>query len=304
MSRVEEARRRAEGRDIDQRAHPTPTFASEEADGALLQDYPRERRPVEQFTVKTPHPIAAPPIAAPRATLATHLPGFAPSLDGKLVGGDDTPLVVIEQYRRLAASLHQLQADTGLKTMMVTSATPREGKTLTIANLALTLSGSYRRRVLLIDADLRRPSLHEVFRLPQTSGLSEALRSGIRPHLLELSPFLSVLPAGHLEGDPLSALTSDRLPALVEQCTNAFDWVLLDAPPIGFMPDGNVLARLAKAVVFVIAADITPYSTIERAIAEIGREPIVGIVLNKVDVKRMPSGAEYNEYYAHPPVAE
>ena len=300
MSRVEEARRRAEGRDIDDhRPHPTPTFASEETDEALLQDYPRERRPVERVIVKTPHPIAA-----PRATLSKHLPAFAPSLDGKLVGGDDTPPVVVEQYRRLAASLHQLQADTGLKTMMVTSATPREGKTLTIANLALTLSGSYRRRVLLIDADLRRPSLHEVFRLPQTSGLSEALRSGSRPHLLELSPFLSVLPAGHLEGDPLSALTSDRLPALVEQCTTAFDWVLLDAPPIGFMPDGNVLARLAKAVVFVIAADVTPYSTIERAIAEIGRDTIVGIVLNRIDVRRMPSGSEYNEYYPNPPAAE
>jgi capsular exopolysaccharide synthesis family protein len=294
MSRVEEARRRAEGRDVDDhRAHPTPSFASEETDEALLQGYPPERRPVERVTVNTPHPVAA-----PRATLSKQMRALAPSLDGKLVGGDDTPTLVVEQYRRLAASLHQLQADTGLKTMMVTSATPREGKTLTIANLALTLSGSYRRRVLLIDADLRRPSLHEVFRLPQTSGLSEALRSGIRPHLLELSPFLSVLPAGHLEGDPLSALTSERLPALVEQCTTAFDWVLLDAPPIGLMPDGNVLARLAKAVVFVIAADLTPHSTIERAIAEIGRDTIVGIVLNRIDLRQMPSGSDYNEYYS------
>ena len=149
---------------------------------------------------------------------------------------------------------------------------PREGKTLTVTNLALTLSESYRRRVLLIDADLRRPSLHEVFRLPKTIGLSEALRSGSRPHLLELSPFLSILPAGELDGDPLSALTSDRLPALVEQCATAFDWVLLDAPPVGLMPDGNVLARLAKAVVFVIAADVTPCASVERAIAEIGRD--------------------------------
>lgn len=299
MSRVEEARRRAAGRDIDDdRSYSAPTFASE-AEEALLEDYPRERRPVERGTVKTPHPIAA-----PRATLSKHPRASALSLDGKLVGGDETPHIVVEQYRRLAASLHQLQADTGLKTMMVTSSTPREGKTLTIANLALTLSGSYGRRVLLIDADLRRPSLHEVFRLPQTSGLSEALRSGVRPHLLELSPLLSVLPAGHLQGDPLSALTSDRLPALVEQCTTAFDWVLLDAPPIGLMPDGNVLARLVKAVVFVIAADLTPSSTVERAIAEIGRDNIVGTVLNRIDVRRMPSSSDYNEYYSSSPAAE
>lgn len=294
MSRVEEARRRAAGRNIDDdRSYPNPTFASE-ADEALLEDYPRERRTVERGTAVK----VARPIAAPRSTSSTHLRALAPSLDGKLVGSNDTPPIVVEQYRRLAASLHELQVDTGLKTMMVTSATPREGKTLTVTNLALTLSGSYRRRVLLIDADLRRPSLHEVFRLPKTIGLSEALRSGSRPHLLELSPFLSVLPAGELQGDPMSALTSDRLPALVEQCTAAFDWVLLDAPPIGLMPDGNVLARVAKAVVFVIAAGITSHRTIERAIAEIGRDQIVGTVLNRIDEQQMPAAGDYTGYYA------
>ena len=124
------------------------------------------------------------PSVAPRETLSKQPVALAPSLDGKLVGSNNTPPMVVEQYRRLAASLHQLQEDTGLKTLMVASATPREGKTLTIANLALTLSGSYRRRVLLIDADLRRPSLHEVFCLPKTIGLSEALRSGSRPSLV------------------------------------------------------------------------------------------------------------------------
>jgi len=294
MSRVEEARRRAAGRDIDDgRSYPTPTLASQ-ADEGLLEDYPRERRPIERVT-----PVkASRPIAAPRATSSKHLGTVAPSLDGKLVGSNGTPPIVVEQYRRLAASLHELQVDTGLKTMMVTSATPREGKTLTVSNLALTLSGSYRRRVLLIDADLRRPSLHEVFRLPKTIGLSEALRSGSRPHLLELSPFLSVLPAGELEADPMSALTSERLPALVEQCTAAFDWVLLDAPPAGLMPDGNVLARVVKAVVFVIAAGITSHRMIERAIAEIGREHIVGIVLNRIDEQQMPAAGDYTGYYA------
>ena len=140
--------------------------------------------------------------------------------------------------------------------------------------------------------------LHEVFRLPKTVGLSEALRSGSRPHLLELSPFLSILPAGELEGDPLSALTSDRLPALVEQCTAAFDWVLLDAPPVGLMPDGNVLARLTKAVIFVIGAGTTPCKLVERAIAELGRECIVGTVLNRIDEQEMPAAGGYDHYYS------
>ena len=298
MSRVEEARRRAIGRTVDDdRAYPSATFANGEADPAELEDYPRERRQAERVPQVTPV-TSSRSIAAPRAASSGHLGALDPELDGKLVGGPNTPPIVIEQYRRLAATLHELQVDTGLKTMMVTSSMPREGKTLTVTNLALTLSTSYRRRVLLIDADLRRPTLHEVFRLPKTVGLSEALRSGSRPHLLELSPLLSILPAGELEGDPLSALTSDRFKTLIEHCTAAFDWVLLDAPPVGLMPDGNVLARVVKAVVFVIAAGVTPHRTVERAISEIGRDNIVGTVLNRIEEQQLPAGNEYTDYYS------
>jgi len=294
MSRVDEARRRAAGRDIDEdRAYAKATVAGAEAEATNLENYPRERRQIERAT----NVQSSRPIAAPRAASSGQLGSLDPALDGKLVGSPSTPPIVIEQYRRLAATLHELQVDSGLKTMMVTSALPREGKTLTVTNLALTLSASYRRRVLLIDADLRRPSLHQVFRLPKTVGLSEALRSGSRPHLLELSPLLSILPAGELEGDPLSALTSERFPALMEQCTAAFDWVLLDGPPVGLMPDGNVLARLVKAVVFVIAAGVTEKRTVERAIAEIGRDHIVGTVLNRIEEEQLPAEGEYADYY-------
>jgi len=294
MSRVEEARRRAAGLDIHHgREYPNVSFTSEPADAGVLEGYPRERRKAEHVTsVESSRPIAAPSPAS-----SGQLGSLDPALDSKLGGGLSTSPIVIEQYRRLAAALHELQVDTGLKTMMVTSSMPREGKTLTITNLALTLTASYRRRVLLIDADLRRPSLHDVFRLPTTLGLSGALRSGSRPHLLELSPLLSVLPAGELEGDPLSALTSDRLPALVEQCTAAFDWVLLDAPPVGLMPDGGVLVRVVKAVVLVIAAGMTTHRAVERSIAAVGRDNIVGTVLNRIEERQLPTRGEYADYY-------
>src|SRR5687768_14195981 len=95
----------------------------------------------------------------------------------KLVISTTVPHAFREQYRRLGASLHHAQEEGGLKTLMVTSAVPDEGKTLTATNIALTLSESYRRRVLLIDADLRRPSLDEVFMVPKGYGLNEALNS-------------------------------------------------------------------------------------------------------------------------------
>jgi protein-tyrosine kinase len=189
--------------------------------------------------------------------------------------------------------------ESGLKTLMVTSAMPREGKTLTVTNLALTLSESYRRRVLLIDADLRRASIHQVLRLPNTVGLSEALRSDRgEPQLLQVSPMLSVLTAGQVDADPMGALTSERMATLLNEWSAAFDWVLLDAPPVGLMPDGNVLARLTKAVVFVIAAGSTPHRIIERAITELGRDYVVGTVLNRIDDQQLPATGEYREYFA------
>jgi capsular exopolysaccharide synthesis family protein len=300
MSRVDEARRRAAGRDGAQRAESAGAvdFPGEDY---VLEHYPRERRGVPDCPpvgpAARPGPAAARAIAAPRSTATRQLGWMDPALAGKLVGSPDTPPFVVEQYRRLGAALHELHVDTGLKTLMVTSALPREGKTLTVTNLALTLTESYRKRVLLIDADLRRPSLHEVFRLPRTAGLSEALKSGSRPHLLEVSPLLSILPAGEAETDPLSALTSDRFATLLQDCAAAFDWVLLDAPPVGLMPDGSVLARLTKAVVFIIAAGMTPHKVIESAIAELGRDCIVGIVLNRIDEQELPSAHHYSEYY-------
>jgi Mrp family chromosome partitioning ATPase len=104
----------------------------------------------------------------------------------------------VEQYRRLGAALHHHQLQSGARTLMVTSAVAAEGKTLTATNLALTLSHSYQRRVLLVDGDLRRPSVHEILRLPNMTGLSDSLRhpekTGLRVHTI--SPYLSALTAG------------------------------------------------------------------------------------------------------------
>jgi Mrp family chromosome partitioning ATPase len=88
----------------------------------------------------------------------------------KLVVSADAPHEAIEQYRRLGAVMYQAQADRGTRVVMITSTVPAEGKSLTATNLALTLSESYRQRVLLIDADLRRPTLHDVFQIPNWPG--------------------------------------------------------------------------------------------------------------------------------------
>src|SRR4029453_4765392 len=108
------------------------------------------------------------------------------------------------QYRGVATVLHETQMDRGLKSVLVTSVAPGEGKTLTAGNLALTLSESYARRVLIIDADLRRPSVHRVLGVSGQRGLREALARPSRElPLIELSPLVSVLPARAPAPNPL-----------------------------------------------------------------------------------------------------
>ena len=118
-----------------------------------------------------------------------------------------------EQYRRLGAVLHKVQAADGARILMVTSASPADGKTLTAINLALILSGSYRRRVLLIDADLHRPSIGALTGLERERGLSEALRAPTdeKLKLIPLTSTLTVLPGGAPDSDPTSGLSSARM---------------------------------------------------------------------------------------------
>ncbi|HMD35974.1 MAG TPA: CpsD/CapB family tyrosine-protein kinase [Vicinamibacterales bacterium] len=204
--------------------------------------------------------------------------------------------VSVEQYRRLAATMHHTQAEQNLKHLMVTSAAPKEGKTLTIVNLALTLSESYERRVLLIDADLRRPSVHTVFGISNKYGLSHAIQSDpMELRTSRVSRNLWVLPAGTPDGNPTAALASRQMERLLDDVTPSFDWILLDAPPFGLVADTTLLARLVRAVVIVIAAGSTQYASVEKAVAELGKEYIVGTVLNRVEESPKP----WAEHYAY-----
>jgi capsular exopolysaccharide synthesis family protein len=206
--------------------------------------------------------------------------------------------VGVEQYRRLAASLHDAQSTQGLKVVTVTSALPRDGKTLTAVNLALTLSESYARRVLLIDADLRRPAVHQVLGIRNRAGLNELLHGEVHDlPLIALSPTLSVLTSGGSRSTPLAGLSSARMGTLLDECASRFDWVLLDVPPVGLLADAQILGRLTGAVILVIRAGATPYALVERAIAQIGRESIIGTVLNGVVEERSSYARTYYSDY-------
>jgi capsular exopolysaccharide synthesis family protein len=228
--------------------------------------------------------------------------GFDDIAAGKLVVMPSVPHAAVEQYRRLAASLHHTKLQKDTKVVMLTSASPGEGKTLTSVNLALTLSQSYRRNVLLIDADLRRPNVHQLFQLPNVLGLSDGLKSDTEEKLslIQVSEYLTVLPAGRPDNDPMSGLTSDRMRRIVDQAAARYDWVLIDTPPVGFLSDANLLVAMVDVAIFVVRAGKSPYRLIQRALDAVGRERILGVVLNAVAENVDVAGYNYYGYYSTP----
>lgn len=229
---------------------------------------------------------------------------MTPEVLAKVVVGGAAPPTSVEQYRRLAAVLHHAQADRGIQIVMVASALPGEGKTLTAANLALTLAESYRRRVLLVDADLRRPSVHTVFGLPNHSGLTESLRAkeDRRLTLIEVSPRLTVLTAGRPDPDPMSGLTSPRMRRVLDEARDRFDWVIVDTPPVGLLPDAHLLASMVDGALLVVNAGGTPYQATQKAVQAIGPDRVLGVVLNRMEESSFgPGTKDYGYYYGTQP---
>jgi capsular exopolysaccharide synthesis family protein len=296
MSRIDEALKRASHGATRDPEIAAPVDSLTDIAGGALPNYPAEAG-VFQVHSGPAEPLSRHTTAVlprqKRDQWAANSPGFA----GKLVVSEGVAPFALEQYRRLAGAIHELHVERGLKTLMVTSAVPHEGKTLTVSNLALTLSESYRRRVLLIDADLRRPTIHQLFRIGNERGLGEVLRSpaGEIP-FREASEHLTVLPAGQVD-QPMEGLTSEAMRALVERCAETFDFVLLDAPPVAMMPDARLLANLTRAVLFVIAARSTPHPIVARALSEFDAESVIGTVLNRMSEDDIPATDYYKEYY-------
>lgn len=296
MSRIGDALKRAGALDLTGEVLDLPLAGDD------VPDAGRTREPLAVPRLDGEPPLDAPPQARGSSRPAP-MPGSAASLDSHLIVNPELPPLAVEQYRRLAATLHHVQEDRGVRRVIVSSAVANEGKTLTSSNLALTLSHSYARRVLLIDADLRRPRVHAMFGLANGMGVSEVLAS-VEPQkapVVQLSPFLSVLPAGRATSDPMAALTSSRMAAILEEAVERFDWVIIDTPPVGMLSDARLLAAMADVALLVVGAGSTPCAAIQQAIEAIGRERVLGVVLNRAD-EALAGGSYYyyHGYYGNP----
>ncbi len=230
--------------------------------------------------------------------------GFDPEVLERLVIAPNAAPNLTEQYRRMAAALHHAQLVQGTKVLMVTSALPGDGKSYTATNLALTLSESYRRTVLLVDADLRRPSLHEIFRVPNVSGLNEGLKASDDEPLaaLKITETLTLLPAGRPEPDPMGGLSSPRMGRILQEGAARFDWVIVDTAPIGLLADAHLLGTTVDGALLVVRANRTPYAEVAKAIAALGRDRVFGVILNGAESSPVASYSRYASAVPGPPV--
>jgi polysaccharide biosynthesis transport protein len=259
-------------------------------------------------SVRTPEDV--------KRRLQLPLMGLVPSVRGErhpLLSGP-VPHDFGEAFRSLRTSLMAQKSTNSPHLVAVTSAQPLEGKTTTAANIAMALAVGGA-RVLLIDADMRRPSVHKVVRLNNDRGLSQLLAGQARMREVVLrthDPNLLVITAGRAPSNPSELLASERMRALVAGLESGpFDWVIIDTPPILAVTDSAIVAPLVNAVMFVVGAEMTPWRLAERAVETLrgnSRTPLFA-VLNKVDFARNKYyysryyGHQYKSYYAEAPAA-
>jgi capsular exopolysaccharide synthesis family protein len=216
----------------------------------------------------------------------------------------------VEQFRGLRTQIFQLREQAPLKTILVSSGMPAEGKSFVAANLAMSLARNKENTVLLIDADLRKPSLHAILGAPCTPGLTEYLAGTAEVNdLLQRSQTsliyesglplnlsnLTFIPAGKGGDNSSELIANRRIEELTKILASYFDWILIDSPPVLAVADAIDLARAADAVLLVVRAAATPFHAAQRAQAAFSNSRILGFVLNAV--KDAPRDSSYYDYY-------
>jgi capsular exopolysaccharide synthesis family protein len=208
---------------------------------------------------------------------------YAVRLSSLLVAGLAPRSAAAEQYRQLRTRLSHSEGANSLRTILVTSPQKAEGKSITAANLALTMAQELHRRVVILEADLRKPSMQQLLGLPPGPGLTEYLSGAVelRDVMLFLPDHnLTVIHAGSTAGNPAELLGSTAMRRLLDALRTRFDRVIIDTPPVLPLADVAVLAPMVDGALMVVRAGVTPKPAIENALRAFDSSRLLGIVLN------------------------
>lgn len=214
-----------------------------------------------------------------------------------LITMEQTKSPISEAYRTLRTNVQFTSVDSVNKKIMITSSGPREGKSHTVANLAVSISQAGK-SVLVIDADMRNPTQHKLFGLDNAQGLSTALvqDQDYQQYIKETTvPGLMVLTGGPIPPNPAELVGSQRMKRLIEELSGQFDMVLIDTPPVIAVTDASILAQEVDGVILVLASGEINKDYALRAKEQLDKvgAKILGAVLNKADMKT----SEYYYYY-------
>ena len=254
-----------------------------------------QARPAENTL---PEPERRPYMEMPREAVV-------PSMDEKLVVYREPGSIAAEQFRKLRTQLLGMKLPSAPKTIMVTSATDAEGKTLVAANLGLVLSHDLHSYSLLVDADLRNPALSRWFGLHEGRGLSDYLAAGAAmPTLLTKTSIekLTILSSGSFQANPVELIGSKKMEALVREMRERYSdrYIIFDSSPLLATTEPSVLTRLVDGIILVIRAGVTPRETVQQALATVERDKVLGIVLNDLEFESGGLTSRYfgsSEYY-------
>ena len=223
----------------------------------------------------------------------------------QLVSLRDDDSLAAENFRFLGMRLRHLRRERALKKVLITSTIPHEGKSMVAANLACTLARKKQQRVVLLEGDLRRPALSQVFGLSPIPGICEWLQGDQQqieniyrlegPHLENSG--LWIFPAGSALDNPLELLQSARLSTLMDQLTILFDWIIIDSPPVLPLADTSVWSRWADGIVLVTRQGITEKQHLKRGLEALDHKKLIGALLNSSQ-----SSALNDHYYYRPDV--
>ena len=226
-------------------------------------------------------------------------------LDDKLVSFFAPSSMVSEQFRRLRTHIIKPGLDNSPKTILVTSAMAGEGKSLIAINLAITIAVELHSHALLVDCDLRNPSLSRFFGLQGEKGLSDYLvgNADIQDLLVKSSvDKLSILSGGRIQENPVELIGSNRMKAFVQDLKSRYEdrYIILDSSPLLATTEPSVLAEMVDGILLVVKSGDTPRESIQQALKLIKKDKILGVVLNSTEFKTKALIERYfgtNRYY-------
>jgi exopolysaccharide/PEP-CTERM locus tyrosine autokinase len=251
------------------------------------------------------HEAVAPAVADPTPAEVKHPSSSTEKMriDPSLVSLVDPDGFEADLFRLLRTRILFPQAGPPPRTILVTSAQAEEGKSFVAANLAINIARSVDQHVLLVDCDLRKPTIHTKFGFNGVKGLSEYLSAGLDLAALLLKSGvekLTLLPSGAAPQNPSELITSSRMAALIQELKARYHdrYIIFDSPPPIMAPETSAIAKWVDGILLIVKYGVTPMDLVEELMTHLDREKIIGAVINKFNAREF-RRYSYNKYYGY-----